>query len=308
MREMKKQIRYALYVIIITVCLFAVFVGVYNYMYRERQSAASGGDYFSNETQENTQAEVVDNFKSLFNNTFEGNENNLAVQKLNQDEQLVYSAISFQQKEDNKYEMNLNIPVININSELANKYNENTQNLLVAKANQIILETQQENATEENITNSEIENTTDNEATNTQNGENTTIYEVKYTSYLNGDILSVGIMASLKEGTKAQAVMIQTYNYNIATGKEVLITDILNNRGLEENAVNKKIKTVIEQLASDANSVASSGYNVLQRDLNDEIYNIKNVQTFIQGPDGELYIIYAYGNATYTSEMDIIKI
>lgn len=300
MREMKKQIRYALYVIIITVCLFAVFVGVYNYMYREKQSAASGGDYFSNETQENTQAEVVDNFKSLFNNTFAGNENNLTVQKLNQNEPLVYNAISFQQKEDKKYEMNLNIPVININSELANKYNENTQNLFVSKANQIISMAQQENNTE---------NTIANETDNTQNSEsNTTVYEVKYTSYLNGDILSVGIMASLKEGTNAQAVMVQTYNYNITTGKEVVITDILNNRGLEESAVNKKINSVIKQLASDADSLANSGYNVLQRDLNDEIYNIKNVQTFIQGPEGELYIIYAYGNSTYTSEMDIIKI
>ena len=37
-------------------------------------------------------------------------------------------------------------------------------------------------------------------------------------------------------------------------------------------------------------------------------YDVKNVKTFMQGPDGELYIIYPYGNTSNTSEIDVIKI
>ena len=38
------------------------------------------------------------------------------------------------------------------------------------------------------------------------------------------------------------------------------------------------------------------------------MYDVKNVTNSIQGPSGELYIIYAYGNVAFTSEMDIIEI
>ena len=38
------------------------------------------------------------------------------------------------------------------------------------------------------------------------------------------------------------------------------------------------------------------------------MYQIDNITNFIEGPNGELYIIFAYGNNNYTSEMDIIEI
>ena len=84
--------------------------------------------------------------------------------------------------------------------------------------------------------------------------------------------------------------------------------EILENRGLDANAVNKKIKTEIQQATKDAQSLSQSGYNVYQRNPDDDIYDIDNSNTFIQGPNGELYIIYAYGNSNYTSEMDVIQI
>ena len=37
------------------------------------------------------------------------------------------------------------------------------------------------------------------------------------------------------------------------------------------------------------------------------IYQIENIHTFFLGSNGDLYIIFAYGNNNYTSEMDIIK-
>ena len=54
--------------------------------------------------------------------------------------------------------------------------------------------------------------------------------------------------------------------------------------------------------------MAESGYQVYKRILDNEIYKIQNIKNFIQGPNGELYIIFAYGNNNYTSEMDIVEI
>ena len=51
-----------------------------------------------------------------------------------------------------------------------------------------------------------------------------------------------------------------------------------------------------------------SGYEVYQRNMQSDEYDVTNVKTFFQGPNGELYIVYAYGNTKDTSEMDVIII
>ena len=135
-----------------------------------------------------------------------------------------------------------------------------------------------------------------------------TVCNITYTSYINNDILSLAIMATLKEGDNAQRVIVQAYNYDLATGKDVTISDILTIRGLDTSVVNKKINSVVKKAASDASSVSASGYNIYQRDTASDIYDVTKVDNFMQGPNGELYIIYAYGNTSFTSEMDIIEI
>ena len=47
---------------------------------------------------------------------------------------------------------------------------------------------------------------------------------------------------------------------------------------------------------------------VYKRDLNNAMYLIDNVDNFFVGKDGKIYIIYAYGNSNFTSEIDIIEI
>ena len=42
------------------------------------------------------------------------------------------------------------------------------------------------------------------------------------------------------------------------------------------------------------------------RNLDDNMYLVDNSSIFLLGPDSQLYIIYAYGNQNFTSEMDII--
>ena len=49
-----------------------------------------------------------------------------------------------------------------------------------------------------------------------------------------------------------------------------------------------------------------SVYTVYNRNLSDSMYQISNISTFFLGKNEELYIIFAYGNQNFTSEMDVV--
>ena len=54
-----------------------------------------------------------------------------------------------------------------------------------------------------------------------------TIYNVEYVAYLNENILSLVIKSTLKEGDSAQRIIVQTYNYDIETGKKLTLNEVL---------------------------------------------------------------------------------
>ena len=279
---MNKSVRNAMYIVIMIVCIIAIFVGVYAQFFKKAKDneefKISGENVTENVI---TQAEIKENFKDLFTNEFLGSgydETNLV--KLDNTKPIVYSGIDgYENEEEGKYDIKATIPVINISNEIAEKYNNSTINTFVNKLNSILADSKVY-----------------------------TIYDVNYTSYINNDILSVAIMASIKEGDSAQRIIIQTYNYNLKEEKEVTINDIFEARGLDASNVTKKIKSIVNKAAEDAKGMQSTGYNVYERDINSDMYDATTVKNFIQGPNGELYIIYAYGNEAFTSEMDIIEI
>ena len=201
------------------------------------------------------------------------------MQKVDNSQDIVYTAYSNTTTVEGQYSLDVNIPFINIQGEVVDGYNNISQTVFADKINSLMAGTSA-----------------------------FTIYNLDYTAYINNDILSVAIMATIKEGDNPQRIMIQTYNYNLVTGQNVTVKDILNNRGIEEKAVENRIENTIKRASEDAEQMAQSGYQVYQRNPEDEMYKIENIQTFIEGPDGELYIIFAYGNNNYTSEMDVIQI
>ena len=217
--------------------------------------------------------------------------------------------------------MDLNIPVFNITGDAPAEFNNTTQQSFINKANQIMTG---ENTNSQNSgdvkpnTNQNTNNVTNNENANSTTNETNTItidttantrvlYDVSYQAYINGDILSVIIKSSLKEGNNPQRVMVQTYNYNLATKQSIELTDIMQPYGLTEDEINTKIKQVTEEAVSQEDALSSAGYETYKRDLASPIYQIENIHTFFLGSNGDLYIIFAYGNNNYTSEMDIIK-
>ena len=53
--------------------------------------------------------------------------------------------------------------------------------------------------------------------------EGHTIYTVSYVAYINEDVLSLVIKASLKEQDKAEKVSVKTYNYSIPDKRKVTL-------------------------------------------------------------------------------------
>ena len=174
--------------------------------------------------------------------------------------------------------LDINIPVINIDNKVAAEFNSITQELFANKTAGVI-----------------------------DNAKAYTIYSISYTGYVNGDILSVIIKSTLKEGSNAQRTIVETYNYNLKTENKVSIYDALNKKNITQDALNSKVKTVITNAIKDANKIQLTGYETYSRDINSDIYNIENIETFFFGEDGSLYVLFPYGNNKFTSEMDIVE-
>lgn len=274
---MKINLRTIIFGIIIIVCIFAVNFAVYWQFFRNTEDPQTVDNTIS--TSQET-AQLEDNFKNIFENRldYQGYDvNTTGVLKIDSSQDLIYTWVTKESVVENRYDLDLNIPRVNISNTSVEKFNEKIKELYVDKANDIIL-----------------------------NATNNTIYTVEYMSYINTNILSLVIKSTLKEGNNPQRVIIQTYNYNLSTNEEITLKQMLEIKGLQENAVKNTIVNKVQEANREAEDLKNLGYNVYVRDLSSEIYEIENTENFILGANNYLYIIYPYGNSNYTDEMDVI--
>lgn len=268
-----------LYILISLFCIFAIIAGIYAQFIDASPTGTGVAEEEQNVIQEKTQDEIKSDFNDLFTNELNlGTFDTTGIQKNDQTQEIVYSLST--ERVNEFCEINLNIPVINIRSDLSNTFNSMTQADFVNKANEVI-----------------------------QNTDSTKkiIYTVDYTAYVNSNILSVVIKSTLKEGNSAQRVIVRTYNYNLSTNQEASLIDLITMKRLNRDDVNNKIMQVVTAENQEAENLQSMGYNtVFVRDLASDMYNIDNAGAYFLGPNQELYIVYAYGNSEFTSEMDII--
>lgn len=274
------ELRKVMYVVIIIICIASIGVGVYSEVTDTTRISfnttnnTESEELYEGKTQEVLKKEFYDIFDDKMH-TY-GYDTSIVTKKDNSRD-IVYT-VSYVEKKD-KYDIDLYLPTININSDDATKFNNTTQEVFANKANEIL-----------------------------SGATVNTIYTVSYTGYINGDIMSVIIESTLKEGLSAQRVIVQTYNYNLETGKEVSIDEAISQRGISVNEVSSKINIQLKEAIKEANEIQVAGYSVYKRNINDEMYKVENTSTFYLGEDGNLYIIYAYGNNEFTNEMDIIVI
>ena len=283
---MKK--RYIIYIITAIICILAIGVGVYYQIVIDKPNKP----VLTNEvtpdpviSQDDPEI-LIKEFNSLFSNTFYKQENDTtAIKRYSglEEQEIVYAAYNIKEEKDGKYNVNINLPVVNIDNEVVANFNNTTNKLFSNKV-------------------AEVLNTSD----------KYTLYNIEYVAYLNNNILSVVIKSTLKEGDNAERVRVQTYNYDIKTEKEVTLNEILEQKQITQRTVNKKIEKQVKEAARRAATVADEyamqGKLVYERDVNHAMYSTDNINDFFLGKDGQLYIVFAYGNTYNTAEMDVIKI
>ena len=269
-----------IFILIGAFCVFALAAGIYTQLFVEKSSTNTQDptNNINNDIQPKTQEEIKTQLSNLFTNELITNDYDITgVQKRDDSKDIVYSAYDIQKQEEN-YELDIHLPVINIKGNVPTEFNKITQSIFVNKASDIL-----NNKYTEKV-----------------------IYSIDYISYINDNILSLVIKSTLKQGNNPQRVIVQTYNYNLSTGEKVELADVLTINNIVQSDCQNTIQQVVTKAQEEAQVLVQSGYTVYNRNLSDDMYKLANISTFFLGKNGELYIIFAYGNQNFTSEMDVV--
>ncbi len=276
---MSKTARYCIYALIVAFCIIAIIVGVNAQFFSTKESDEVPDINVSNVVSVNEEIDISNKFMQLFDNKLPQFKDYPNIEKgdLSKNYLYIYSENPqlpngpYTKKLDGKYDIVAYLPVFNINSDVTNGFNNITINYFVKMMNDIVV-----------------------------SGTTNTNLTISFAANVNDNILSVAIIAKLKEGDKPQRIMIQGYNYDLANNKEVKVADVLAKKNIDIATANSKIEKVVK----------SADNTLYKRELTNPIYSIDKVTNFILGRNGELYIIYAYGNQAnvYSSEMDIVQI
>ena len=276
-KEKISKNRIIIYIIITLICIISIVVVI--------GVQILGNDVIDNlfginkitKRSEEEEAVLKNNFENIFDNSLE-NDEEYQIQKINNNENIIYTSYTKEDKNDN-YEINVNLPYINIENKEVKQFNKEIKDTFEGKA-------------EETIKNK---------------NNNNIIYTVKYKAYIENNNLSLIIYSDLKQSTSAQRVIIQTFNYDLKENKENKLEDTLNNYSLKINDVQNKINNDIQKEQKKSEELIKLGYNVFLRDINSDIYKIDNITEYFVYKNN-IYIIFAYGNNKITSEKDIVII
>lgn len=253
---------------ILLVCSIAIAIGVH------AQITSQGKKDKENEQIEENYQGLKNNFQEIFTNSI----NLEATAKLNVNyNELIYTKYDINDEKSGKYLVQAKIPAFKGTSDVQKKVNKEIYNTFAKEILKIA-----NNATE------------------------FTTFNLNYVVYVNNNIASLAIMCTYKNGTNAQRRMIQTYNYNIDEDKLLNVEDIIEYKKLNKEEVQNKINTEIKKANNAIKNISNQGYNVYLRDEESEIYKLENTANFFLGKNNYLYLVYAYGNNNYTSEIDLV--
>ena len=278
-KEKIKKSQLIIYISIILVCITCVIVAFYVQFYARIDLGSLFGMGSESQYGNKTDEEIITletGFNDLFINGIDNYNGENDNKKKEQDKDLIYTEYQKKESKLNSYNLEVNIPKINVDNEIVDEFNKEIQETFQTLS--------------ENVLKSENSNI---------------MYNVDYVANVQDGILSLIIKASLKQGSNAQKIMIQTYNYDLRNNKEINLQEVLKIEKLEEQDIQNRINVKIQEEEQKSKDLSSMGYNIYTRDVNSDIYKIENSTEFYLTPNA-LYIIYAYGNETDTSEMDMI--
>ncbi len=270
--------RKIIYTVILVICLLAILISAYVLIFRNdeevsptEQVPVSEEKYIQMETE----------FEEIFTNETVNqiNQSILIANKIKKEDEIIGTAYESMEKVTGKYSLDVKIPYININNSTVVKYNNEIEQIFKQKALDII----------------------------NDSGSKDIIYTVDYIAYINeNNILSIAIRSILKEGNNAQRTIIQTYNYDFQNNKEITLEELLKEKDLNKNNVENKVANKIKQEQAKVEELKKLGYNIFERDPSNDMYKVENTTEYFLGKDNFLYLIYAYGNENYTSELDLV--
>lgn len=279
---MNKTIRYAIYGVIVVLCVIAIIVGVYTSIHVDYENTViSQNTIIDEKSSEDIDVIDDDSFKKLFYNSLDAKGYDVsAIKKIDNDEHKDEIVYSYNVPKDGTIG-NVVIPAINIDTEEAKKLNDRTSNY-ISFMKQFSAEAK---ASKESAN-----------------------FEVGYAAYIYNDILSIAIRCSYKLGNDTQTIDIQTYNYDLINNKLVTMDDIINKYSLDVASTEGKISAIINRKNQSSKDVVESGYNGLYiRDISDDMYKLENSDNFLLTDNGEIYIVYTYAAKTKTATYDVVK-
>lgn len=276
--EFKRKL---LIVVVILVCLLCLAYTVYYQVFVVNAEEEKN----SSEPVEEKVVDEVLEFDKLFDNKLNSQGNYIEEKnRLDQTKELIYTSYSVNEIYEGKYEINANIPVVNIGTARGQNINKEIKTIFQDKLASIIANARTKEVVEK------------------------TIYTVDYTAYINENILSLVIKSTIKEGTNVQRLIIKAYTYNLSTNEEITLANMLDMKRKDTAEIEKETLRVVREAIGKTDNLAALGYNLYERDMNSTMYKIENSDNYFLGPEGTIYIIYAYGNSNLTSERDIVVV
>lgn len=268
-----------IYSVIIFVCIIALLVAFYVQFYKRIDLGKLVGinqeEKFGNKDEEEI-IELESNFLKLFSNAIDNKEGDYNNKKVEIDKEIVYTTFEKKETKVNSYDLEVHIPEINIKSEIVEEYNNEIKEIFVNFVDKIL-----------------------------QSENRNVIYTVDYTANIQNGILSVMIHSNFKEGTKAQKVIIKTYNYDLRNNKDLKLQEVIDFEQLDNKKIQNIINTKIETEQKKVKDLEVLGYNIYNRDIKNDMYKIENTEEFYI-TENTIYIIYPYGNNVETSEIDLV--
>ena len=212
-----------LYISIISICVVAIISAFIIQIVKERQLNEEEKKGNTVELPELTE-EKISAYKEQFNDIFENKVNYLEnnaykISKVKQEEEIVYLRYQNNDSKENYYELDVNIPYINIKNETIEEFNKQIQDIFEKKAKDVL---------------------------NTKNKN--VIYTVDYSAYVANNILSVVVRSTLKEGANPQRDIIQTYNYDLISQNKCSIDKMIEIKGITKKDANQKINNEIKTI------------------------------------------------------------
>lgn len=267
------------FVIIILLCILSLSIGIYaQVFYRYSNTDPFMLGIGVGKTQDVAEITKLKNdFNNIFTNDLSGESTIQNIKKKENNKDIVYKSQTINEKENDKYSIVANIPKININSQVAEEINEEINKMYVEKTEDII-----------------------------KKSKEYTDYSVTYKAYINGELLSLIIKETIREGRNTQSAKINTYNYNLSQNKTVSINNLLSAKGYDTKKLQKEIDAEIEELNKKDEELKNQYTEVRLRETTDPMYKIENTENFIVNENGYLYLIYAYGNKENTNKIDVI--